>query len=194
MQTKKTFDPRHKGMANPFVQAYLEKQAEKSKPLSERQKLINVLLLAGLVLNLSVLGIVGWSTHATHETAVTTAIATEGDQALSMGEAMERIRALDANVQNMRSAVEFHKNAYFKLEQDHETLKSVLAQIVPAGNEKDLAANYWQRSLAMQTLPNPRLESPEANDAVKQTQAMQSQIAAEVLASKGSQQSQVSGQ
>ena len=194
MQTKKTFDPRHKGMANPFVQAYLEKQAEKSKPLSERQKLINVLLLAGLVLNLSVLGIVGWSTHANHETAVTTAIATEGDQALSMGEAMERIRALDANVQNMRSAVEFHKNAYFKLEQDHETLKSVLAQIVPAGNEKDLAANYWQRSLAMQTLPNPRLESPEANDAVKQTQAMQSQIAAEVLASKGSQQSQVSGQ
>ena len=194
MQTKKTFDPRNKGMANPFVQAYLEKQAEKSKPLSERQKLINVLLLSGLVLNLSVLGIVGWSTHATHETAVTTAIATEGDQALSMGEAMERIRALDANVQNMRSAVEFHKNAYFKLEQDHETLKSVLAQIVPAGNEKDLAANYWQRSLAMQTLPNPRLESPEANDAVKQTQAMQSQIAAEALVLKGSQQSQVSGQ
>lgn len=194
MQTKKTFDPRNKGMLNPFVQAYLEKQAEKSKPLSERQKLINLLLVAGLALNLSVLGIVGWSGHSTNKAAIATSIAAEGDQALSMGEAMERIRALDANVQSMRSAVEFHKNAYFKLEQDHETLKSVLAQVVPVGSEKDLAANYWQRSLAMQTLPNPRLESPEANEAVRQAQAVPSQSVSDAVALKGSQHTQVTGQ
>ena len=86
----------------------------------------------------------------------------------------------------MRSSVEFHKNAYFKLEQDHETLKSVLAQVVPAGNEKELMSNNWQRSLAMQTLPNPRLESSEAHDAIRQAQAIQ-QAAPDTVAAKGGQ-------
>ena len=111
MLQKKTFDPRNRGMVNPIVQAYLEKQTERSKPLSERQKLINVFLAAGLALNVVVLGIVALNMRSNSEAAASTTAIADNNQALTMAEAMERIQSMDASIQNMRSSVEFHKSS-----------------------------------------------------------------------------------
>lgn len=161
---KKSFDPRSSRVVNPFVQAYLEKQEEGKKPLTERQKVINLLLVFGLALNLTVMGFI--AIQMKHQQVQTAQPAIE--DVVTLGEAMEKIRQLDAAMQTMRTNVEFHRNAYYKLEQDHETLKSAMAQVMPSSGE---SGAYSVKSLAAQALPNPQLESAEAQEVLKQAQA-----------------------
>src|SRR5579862_411447 len=135
---KATFDPRSSRVANPFVQAYLEKQSAKAKPIGDRQKVVNLILTTVLALNLAVLGVFAWSARSSIVPQLTGAT----EQDATMGEAMARIKSLEVTLQNMRNSVEFHKNAYYKLEQEHETLKAAVARVVPAENFKETFANY----------------------------------------------------
>lgn len=173
---KKPFDPRSNRVLNPFVQAYLEKQEEGKKPLTERQKVINLLLLFGLALNLTVMGFMAIQMRHPQAQAVGQPSL---DDAVTMGEAMDKIRQLDAALQTMRTNVEFHRNAYYKLEQDHETLRSAIAQSMPVSGEKEMASIYATKSIAAQPLPNQQLESAEAQEALKQAQIQATQHAPE---------------
>src|SRR5205823_908823 len=86
-----------------------------------------------------VLGMVAWSARTT----IVPQLLGGNDQSdTSMGEAIARIKQLEISLQNMRTSVEYHKNAYFKLEQEHETMKAALARSLPAENLKDLLGAY----------------------------------------------------
>lgn len=137
---KSTFNPRSTKVTNPFVQAYLEKQADKAKPIGDRQKIVNIVMGAVLVLNLTVLGMLGWSARTT---IVPHFMGGSSEQAdATMGDAMSKIKQLEISVQNMRGSVEFHKNAYYKLEQEHETMKAALARAMPMENLRETLASY----------------------------------------------------
>jgi hypothetical protein len=136
---KKTFDPRSSKVLNPFVQAYVEKQTQKAKPIGDRQKIVNILFSAVLAINIVVLGIVVWSSRTTIVPELT---GTESQSETAMGEAMAKIKALEINIQYMRNSIEYHKNAYFKLEQEHETMKAALARAVTPDSGRESASNY----------------------------------------------------
>ncbi len=138
---KKVFDPRSTRVTNPFVQAYLEKQADKAKPIGDRQKIVNIILTSIIVLNLTMLGILAWSNRTTIMPQFMGGGSAESADT-AMGQAMSRIKDLEVNLQNMRASVEFHKNAYFKLEQEHETMKAALARALPQENLKDTFQSY----------------------------------------------------
>jgi len=152
---KKTFDPRCSKVNNPFVQAYIEKQEVKSKPIGDRQKIVNILFGAVLVMNVAVLSMVIWSQRSSIMPEITGAVQAD----TTMGEAMLKLKQLEVNLQNMRTCVEFHKNAYFKLEQEHETMKAALARTVPADNQKDVSSNY-PTPTALVTAVNAEVVAP----------------------------------
>lgn len=152
---KKTFDPRSTKVTNPFVQAYVEKQTQRAKPIGDRQKLVNILFSAVLMINVVVLGIVVWSSRTTIVPELT---GTESQSDTAMGEAMTKIKALEINLQSMRNSIEYHKNAYFKLEQEHETMKAALGRAVtPDGSA--IALSY---PVPVQLNPTPAIEAVPA--------------------------------
>jgi hypothetical protein len=166
MTQNKGFNPRSTKVTNPFVQAYLEKQAEKAKPVGDRQKIVNIVLGAVLVLNLTVLGILGWSARTT---IVPHIMGGSSDQDMALGEAMSKIKQLEISVQNMRNNVEFHKNAYFKMEQEHETMKAALARALPAENLRETLASY-PNALPLVT-PDAATQALETAQSVQAVQA-----------------------
>ena len=136
---KKAFDPRAK-VANPFVQAYVEKQAQKTRPIGEAQSFVNVLLICGMVINFFVLLLVGWSRPPSIPTAGSRSPSGAGDN-LPLADAVARIQQLEATFATMQSNVEFHKNAYYKLEGDYENMKAAMARIQNGNDSRvDLSA------------------------------------------------------
>ena len=165
---QKTFDPRSSKVTNPFVQAYLEKQAGKAKPIGDRQKVVNIILCGVLFLNFAVLGALVWTSRSNLVTELTGG----EEQNVVLGEAMAKIKQLEINLQAMSANIEFHKNAYYKLEQEHETMKAALARVVPAENVKDTLANY----------PNAQFTPAQQSVETQSAQAVQAAREAAVAA------------
>ncbi len=168
---QKTFDPRSSKVTNPFVQAYLEKQAGKAKPIGDRQKVVNIILSGVLFLNFAVLGALVWTSRANLVTELTGG----EEQNTAMGEAMAKIKQLEINLQAMSANVEFHKNAYYKLEQEHETMKAALARVVPAENMKETLANYPNAQFT------PAMQAVETQSAQAVQAAREAAVAAQQL-------------
>jgi hypothetical protein len=147
---KKGYDPRCAKVSNPFVEAYLEKQTQKSRPVGDRQSTINWIF--GMLLVANIVAVV-FVISATRSTVVTQQAAAS-DQTMTMAEAMEKIHQLEQTCVQMRNAVEFHKNAYFKMEQEHESMKAALARVVPAEKVKEVFANYSSSPVQEQPAPD----------------------------------------
>lgn len=149
MQKKTNFDPRCTKMVNPIVQAYLDKQETKTRPIGDRQLVVNWVLGTLLALNLVVVSLVAWSMR----NSIIPEFASS-DHALTMHDAMARINALDTNLQQMRMSIEYHKNAYYKLEQEHETFKFAVSRVLPMENPKEVLSHYTSEPTSAVKIPN----------------------------------------
>jgi hypothetical protein len=169
---KKALDPRKSSAA--FVQAHLEKHTVREAPISDPQKIVNLFLAAGLVVNMVVVILVFSTSHAT---AIPQAALP--DEGMSIGDAMQKIQVLEASVQNMRNCVEFHKNAYYKLELEHETMKAAVSRITAAENSKGTLVNYpsapvpsndptTQTQAAPKTTPDTTIQTSETSVVTQQ--------------------------